>query len=173
MRARFVVVLAVVGCFEPPAPTGPKPGMPQVMRPAPPATPPPGPPSAAPAAPAAAPADLGQAVYESGGSTGLACATCHQRDGAGLPPSFPPLKGQAAAMGDCVQHAGIVVHGLSGKLVIDGVEYNGVMPAQGNLGDEEIAAVITYERTHFGNSAGACSVADVVAARAKAPAQPP
>lgn len=57
--------------------------------------------------------------------------------------------------------------------MIDGVEYNGVMPAQGNLGDEEIAAVISYERTHFGNSAGACTVADVVAARAKAPAQPP
>lgn len=149
-----------------------------------PAAPPPTPePVAAPAA-AGLPADfaslddagkkaallaLGEKVYTTGGSGGVACVTCHQANGEGLAPSFPPLKGQKDAMGDCTKHAGFVVHGLKGEIEIAGVKYNGVMPAQGNLSDDEIAAVITYERNSWGNDFGICGPETVAAARQAPP----
>jgi nitrite reductase (NO-forming) len=106
----------------------------------------------------------GKRVYEGGG---LACVTCHGPDGKGQPGSFPPLVGQRDHMGDCVKHAAIVVHGLSGELVVDGVTYNGAMPALGDLlSDVEIASVVSYVRTSWGNDFGLCSPDDVAKARA-------
>jgi mono/diheme cytochrome c family protein len=109
--------------------------------------------------------ELGKKVYETGGSGGLACITCHQANGEGLPPSFPPLKGTKDFMGDCTKHAGYVVKGLNGEITVNGVKYNGQMPAQGNLTDLEIAAVITYERNTWGNDYGICLPETVAAAR--------
>ncbi|MOA63447.1 hypothetical protein D3C78_1891820 [compost metagenome] len=37
----------------------------------------------------------------------------------------------------------IVLHGRSGKLVVNGEHYNGVMPPQ-DLNDKDVAAVINY-----------------------------
>lgn len=115
---------------------------------------------------------LGEKVYTTGGSGGVACVTCHQANGEGLPPSFPPLAGQTDFMGDCAKHAGFVINGLKGEIEVGGVKYNGVMPAQGNLTDDEIAAVITYERQSWGNAAGACLPDAVAAARAATPPTP-
>lgn len=108
---------------------------------------------------------LGEKIYLTGGNGGIACTTCHQATGEGTPPAFPPLKGQKEWMGDCAFHAGLVVHGFKGEIEVAGVKYNGVMPAQGNLSDLEIAAVITYERSSWGNDYGICLPADVAAAR--------
>lgn len=107
----------------------------------------------------------GQEVYETGGTGGIACTTCHQPDGKGVKDAFPPLVGQKDIMGECTKHAGIVINGLTGVVTVDGVAYNGAMPAQGNLPDDEIAAVISYERNSFGNTFGYCVPADVAAAR--------
>lgn len=107
----------------------------------------------------------GEKVYTTGGSGGVACVTCHQANGEGLPPSFPPLKGAKDWMGTCEHHAGMVVHGLKGEIEVAGAKYNGVMPAQGNLSDLEIAAVITYERMSWGNDFGPCMPEAVAAAR--------
>jgi nitrite reductase (NO-forming) len=108
---------------------------------------------------------LGEEVYKTGGSGGLACVTCHQANGEGLPPSFPPLKGAKEWMADCSKHAGYVINGLQGEIEVAGVKYNGVMPAQGNLSDLEIAAVISYERMSWGNDYGLCMPEVVAAAR--------
>lgn len=107
----------------------------------------------------------GQEVYEKGGSGGVACITCHQADGKGMPGAFPPIAGSKDSYGDCVLHAGLVVHGLTGEITVQGQKYNGAMPAQGNLPDEEIAAVVSYERNSWGNAEGYCLPADVAAAR--------
>lgn len=105
--------------------------------------------------------ELGEKVYL--GKTGkLACSSCHQANGEGLPPSFPPLKGALEFMKDCKTHAGWVINGLEGEIEVLGVTYNGNMPAQGNLSDLEIAAVITYERNAWGNEGDLC-LPDVVA----------
>lgn len=99
---------------------------------------------------------LGEEVYTTGGSGGVACVTCHQANGEGLAPSFPPLKGAGEFYGDCVQHAGYVVNGLQGEVEILGKKYNSAMPAQAKLSDLEIAAVISYERQSWGNEDGFC-----------------
>lgn len=112
--------------------------------------------------------EIGKNVYETGGSGNLACQTCHQANGEGLPPSFPPLKGQKEFMGDCAKHAGYVIKGLSGEITVNGQKYNGVMPAQAGLSDLEIAAVISYERMSWGNDFGLC-MPDAVAAARKTP----
>jgi mono/diheme cytochrome c family protein len=112
--------------------------------------------------------EIGKNVYETGGSGGVACITCHQADGKGLTGAFPPLAGQKDIMGDCVKHAGLVVHGYSGEITVDGAKFNGQMPAQPTLSDEEIAGAISFERSSFGNDFGIC-LPDAVATARTAP----
>ena len=107
----------------------------------------------------------GEDVYKNGGTGGIACVTCHQPDGKGVPSAFPPLAGSKDQMGDCQHHAGLVVFGLSGEIHVGGATFSGVMPPQDKLPDNEIAAAITYERNSFGNDFGPCMPADVAAAR--------
>ena len=109
--------------------------------------------------------EIGEKVYKTGGTSGIACITCHMDAGQGVPPAFPPLAGSKDMMGDCKQHAGYVVKGLTGEITVAGTKYNGVMPAQPNLSDLEIASVITFERNSFGNDYGICLPADVAAVR--------
>lgn len=85
------------------------------------------------------------------------CAACHQANGAGLPGVFPGLAGSAIATGDAKAHIDIVVHGS---------KKNPAMGAYGpQLNDVDLAAVITYERNSWGNSASVVQPADVKAAR--------
>jgi mono/diheme cytochrome c family protein len=94
------------------------------------------------------------------------CAACHQADGKGMAGTFPPIAGNAGFYGDAQAHAKIVVHGLTGKITVAGVEFNGSMPPQGAaLTDYDIAAVTTYERTSWGNADGVVLPGDVAAVR--------
>jgi cytochrome c oxidase cbb3-type subunit 2 len=92
------------------------------------------------------------------------CAVCHQATGLGIPTAFPPLKGNAVVNdADPAAHIRTVLDGAHG-LVIDGVKYAAPMPEFGSqLSDADIAAVVNYERTSWGNH-GASVTADQVAA---------
>jgi cytochrome c oxidase subunit 2 len=73
------------------------------------------------------------------------CMACHQQNGQGLPPAFPPLTGSAIATGPIEDHVNIVLNGAPGT----------AMAAFGNqLNPVDLAAVITYERNALGNSVG-------------------
>lgn len=82
------------------------------------------------------------------------CAACHQAGGTGIPGAFPALKGNTFVAGD-------------GNLVIATVlKGRGGMPAFAeSIDDAQLAAVISYVRTSWGNQAGAVTVADVAAVR--------
>ncbi|MFT6162209.1 MAG: mono/diheme cytochrome c family protein [Myxococcota bacterium] len=108
--------------------------------------------------------DYGENVYLTGGG-GAACVTCHQANGQGVTGAFPPLAGSGDYYGDCENHAGLIINGLNGEIEVQGVTYNAVMPAQANLTDHEIAAVITYVRKSWGNDDGHCMPAQVASAR--------
>ena len=56
------------------------------------------------------------------------CQACHQADGKGLPGAFPPLAGSSGFYGTPEKHAGIIVHGLSGAITVQGTAWNGAMP---------------------------------------------
>lgn len=92
------------------------------------------------------------------------CLACHQATGAGLPGVFPPLGGSEWVLGSDKLAINILLHGVSGKLTVKDVAYSGQMPAfKDKLNDAEIAAVLSYIRANFGNSAGKIA-ADVVQA---------
>ncbi len=93
------------------------------------------------------------------------CSVCHQMNGQGVA-SFPPLAGSSWVQGNEKRPIRIVLHGLQGKIRVDGKEYNGVMPGLGKqLSDEEIAAVLTYVRSSWGNQAPAVTAESVRAVR--------
>jgi mono/diheme cytochrome c family protein len=61
----------------------------------------------------------------------------------------------------------IVLHGVQGPLTVNGTSFSGAMPAFGTqLSDAEIAALLTYVRSQWGNAGAAVSVAQVAAQRA-------
>ena len=90
------------------------------------------------------------------------CSSCHQANGQGVEGTFPPLAGNAVVTGDPKQVIHIVKYGLNGSIQVKGHTYNGMMPAWGQqLSNADIASVITYIRSSWGNSASAVSESDV------------
>lgn len=107
---------------------------------------------------------LGEQVF------GNNCAACHQANGEGVPGVFPPLKGDPVVTADDpVAHIRTVLEGLSGR-VINGVEYASPMPPFGEqLTDEEIAAVISHERTSWGHTGRPIAAHEVTPLRTPPP----
>ena len=97
------------------------------------------------------------------------CSACHQASGEGLPGAFPPLKGNAVVNDDdATEHIHVVLHGLQAAQV-GGVVYGGVMPAfAARLSDAEVADIIDYERSSWGNHGKPAVAAQVAVERAKA-----
>jgi mono/diheme cytochrome c family protein len=95
------------------------------------------------------------------------CAACHQATGLGLPGAFPPLAGSEYVLGEEERVVRIVLRGLMGPVTVKGQPFNGAMPAWADqLSDAEIAAVLTYVRSSWGNSAEAIAVEKVARERA-------
>jgi mono/diheme cytochrome c family protein len=104
----------------------------------------------------------GQALYGR-------CAACHQATGGGLPGAFPPLSASEWVTGNAEIPIRVVLHGLQGEITVAGSTYNSVMLPYGGTGemnDAEVAAVLTYVRSAFGNSASAVTADEVAAVRA-------
>ena len=104
----------------------------------------------------------GKEVYES------YCTTCHQLNGQGIPPAFPPLAGSDYMNADKERAMSNVVHGLAGKITVNGKEYNNIMPPAPRT-DREIAQTRTYVFNSWGNSGGVITEADVASSRAAGP----
>lgn len=94
------------------------------------------------------------------------CASCHQPNGKGIPGVYPPLGGSAFVQADPAIPVRIVLHGFKGEIIRNGTNYNGVMtPFHSALSDQEIADVLTYVRSSFGNSASEIDAATVTEIR--------
>jgi mono/diheme cytochrome c family protein len=102
--------------------------------------------------PAQTPVQRGKAIYEQ------TCLPCHQADAGGVPGMNPPLRKSPYVQGAAAKLIGIVLQGLNDGVEIDGDTYSNPMPAFGSvLKDQEIADVLSYLRSHFGNKAGPIS----------------
>ena len=95
------------------------------------------------------------------------CLTCHQADGGGVPNMNPPLIKTEYVLGDKSRLIGIVLKGFNEKIEIDGERFANPMPELSILKDREIADVLTYVRSNFGNKASAVTVDEVKAVRSK------
>lgn len=80
------------------------------------------------------------------------CQTCHQADGSGIANMHPPLTPGSWVGKDPKELIAIMMKGLSGKIEVNGGEYKNYMPSHAQLTDEEIADVLSYVRSSFGNN---------------------
>ena len=108
---------------------------------------------------AKAPAASGEDIYK------RTCIACHLPTGEGVAGTFPPL-----AKSDYLanKEAAIkqVIKGSSGDIVVNGKTFNNVMPPQ-PLSDAEVAAVLTYVYSSFGNNACTITPDEIKQVRAK------
>ena len=72
------------------------------------------------------------------------CVGCHQANGQGMPPAFPPLDGSQVVLGPKVAQITVLLNGRPKT----------AMQTFGRLSNVELAAVITYTRNNWGNKTG-------------------
>jgi cytochrome c6 len=83
------------------------------------------------------------------------CAACHQANGKGIPGAFPALAGNPLVQGAPAEVTTVLLKGRGG------------MPDfSASLSDADIARVLTYARSSWGNQAGAVPDAEVASLRA-------
>lgn len=117
----------------------------------------------------AVPADAvdGRTVYAGN------CAACHQANGLGLAGVFPPLVSSDWVLRNDARLVQILLHGINGELVVKGETYNGLMPAFAQLSDAELAAVMSYVRSDWGNDAPPITPEQVAEGRERFPDRGP
>jgi len=95
------------------------------------------------------------------------CSACHQASGEGLPGAFPSLKGDSVVnKDDASKQIHVVLDGLQGGKV-GGVVYASPMPPFAKmLSDADIADIINYERSAWGNHGKLVTAAQVASERA-------
>jgi nitrite reductase (NO-forming) len=100
----------------------------------------------------------GKAIFAS------SCQACHQTDGKGIEGAFPPLVSSTYFASNPSILVSTIIHGLSGKITVNGKSFDGVMPKQ-TLSDAQVASVATYVLNNFGNKGGEVSAAEVTKLR--------
>jgi mono/diheme cytochrome c family protein len=94
------------------------------------------------------------------------CAACHQTSGLGIPNVFPPLAGSDYLNADKNRAIKTVIHGRQGEVIVNGRKFNNTMPSF-PLTDDDIANVLTFVYSSFGNSGVEVSAKEVEALRSQ------
>jgi mono/diheme cytochrome c family protein len=96
------------------------------------------------------------------------CLNCHQPEGKGLPGIYPSIISSDWLKGDPARVIKVLLHGLSGPIRVNSEEFKQLaplpMPPMG-LDDQQMADVLSYMRSNFGNKAPAVTPAQVKAVR--------
>ncbi len=99
---------------------------------------------------------LGRKIYDA------QCALCHADQGQGKPPNFPPLaNNQSIQMTSSVNPIRMVLNGGYAPGTMKNPTPYGMPPFAQSLSDEEVAAVVTYIRTAWGNHGSPVTVKEV------------
>ena len=93
------------------------------------------------------------------------CMICHQASGQGAPGAFPPLAKSDFLLKDKPLAIRAVCEGLSGKITVNGEDYNNSMPPVA-LNDTETSDVLTFVLNSWGNDGGVISADEVKTVRA-------
>ena len=90
------------------------------------------------------------------------CADCHETNGAGRPPAYPPLAGnRALTMRSAVNPIRMVLNGGFAPGTAGNPRPYGMPPFRPLLNDDDVAAVVSYIRNSWGNRAGLVSPLEV------------
>jgi mono/diheme cytochrome c family protein len=106
---------------------------------------------------AAAGSARGEMLFESN------CVACHQQSARGIPGVYPSLAGSPVVLGDPEAFARWVVEGRRAPSMTPG-RYTTSMPKFGWMKAADAAALLTYLRSSFGNSAPPVDAAAVAGA---------
>ena len=80
------------------------------------------------------------------------CMMCHKENGEGVAKSFPPLAKSDFLNADSDRAIRIVIHGLYEPIVVNGKKYENFMVPHKDLSDKDIADVLTYVYSSWGNN---------------------
>ncbi len=94
------------------------------------------------------------------------CAACHRADGQGNAGMHPPLNQTPWVVGNKERLIKVALHGLQERIVVHGQVYEEPMPGFAHLSDQELADVLSYVRSSFGNEASLIRVEEVAKVRA-------
>lgn len=94
------------------------------------------------------------------------CVICHGTEGRGVPALFPPLAGSDWLTGQRERSIRALCEGLSGRIRVNGADYEGAMPAQA-LNDQEAADVLNFVGNAWGNKLAAFTPEEIKKVRAK------
>jgi nitrite reductase (NO-forming) len=98
------------------------------------------------------------------------CSTCHQPEGQGMEGVFPPLAKSDYIAGDPKRVPTAILHGLVGKVTVNGKEYDSNMPPMNQLTDDEVANISTYVLNSWGNPGGRVTKEEAAQIRQQKPA---
>jgi len=112
-------------------------------------------------------ADEAQRVRAGEALFARACAACHQLDGGGMQGLAPPLRDSEWATGPIDRIVRIVAHGVRGPIAVNGTTWTMEMPAQRQLSDADVAAIVGYVRRAFGHRQSVPDATAVAAIRAR------
>ncbi len=91
--------------------------------------------------------DSGKELYP------VICGACHQLDGNGQEGLAPPLAGSEWAVGSEARLVRLTLQGVRGPIKVKGRVYEFEMPPLAILDDDQIAALLTFIRREWGNTA--------------------
>ena len=86
------------------------------------------------------------------------CAACHGFNGQGIGELYPALTLSSVVVGEVPRHIDVVLHGVPGSAM---------QAFADQLDDEQLAAIITYERNAWGNNTGDLVTPEQVAEQRK------
>ncbi|MGI9543190.1 MAG: c-type cytochrome [Cyclobacteriaceae bacterium] len=89
------------------------------------------------------------------------CANCHQEDGRGLGTLYPPLAQSDFIKADVDRTICLIRYGIEGPIIVNGLQYNMVMPENSSLTPLQIAEIITFITNSWGDNKGLISVNEV------------
>jgi mono/diheme cytochrome c family protein len=104
--------------------------------------------------------DLGKNLFTA------TCAVCHQPHGLGQEGLAPPLAGSEWVLGPEERMIRIVLNGARGRFNVMDRAYELEMPALGVFADDQIAAILTYARREWENTADPVEAASIARVRA-------
>jgi nitrite reductase (NO-forming) / hydroxylamine reductase len=105
----------------------------------------------------------GRKVYQN------VCQACHGVEGKGLPGAFPPVANSDWIAENKDRLIEVILKGLSGPIVVNGQQYNAVMPPMAYLSDVDIANVLSFVLNTWDNPGGEIQPAQVAQERTGEP----
>jgi cytochrome c len=88
------------------------------------------------------------------------CAKCHGREGEGFLRLYPPIHNSNFFKKNVSQLPCIMRYGLRGKIIVEGIEFNQIMPGNERLAPEDMRHIISFLQKRWNHPASEISVTE-------------